>query len=96
MRNLNEYTDAVARLARGVLACSVFQLFNNGKRVIDNPVALNYVHNYNRADTAGVVLKLLSVKSFIRHLKFPRFYKIKKRSKIRSPLSMNAVAHLYF
>ena len=96
MRNLNEYANAVTRLARSVLTRPVLKLFNNGKCVINNPVALYSVHIHNCAYTAGVVLKLLSVKSLIRHLKFPRFYKIKKRSKIRIPLSMNAIAHLYF
>ena len=75
MGYLHQNSHAVARLARRVLPGSVLQLFYYRKRVINHLVAFCAVHIHNRAYTAGVVLKLLSVKSLFGHLKFPRFKK---------------------
>ena len=71
MGYLHQYSYAVARLARGVLSGTVLQFFYYRKCVINHPVAFCAVHIYNRAYTAGVMLKLLSVKSLFGHCNSP-------------------------
>ena len=79
MRNLQQNSDAVARFARRVLTCAVFQLFNYGKCIVYNTVAFFAVNPYYGSDTAGIVFKLLSVKSVFGHYNSPVTQKIKKR-----------------
>ena len=71
MGYLHQYSHAVARLTRCVLPGSVLQLFNYRQCVINHGVSFSAVYIHNRAYTAGVVLKLLSVKSLFGHCNSP-------------------------
>ena len=59
MADLQQHTHAVAHLAGGVLSGPVLQPLHNGQGIGNNLVAGNAVNTDNRADAAGIMLKLL-------------------------------------
>ena len=68
---LRQKPYAVSHLAGGILARPVFQLLNDGERVVQDAVLPRPVNIHHGPDAAGVAFSPLKFQSVLSHLIYP-------------------------